>query len=231
MLDLYLDKLLKSPLFDSFDLDTLKGMKDCLNLKICHYEKGENIVFRGDSFTKVGIVVDGEATVIKENAMGVRNIIELMTAGTVFGEMAAFSRKAMWNFTVQAQQECKIIFIPKGRILGECQRLCESHRRLIENFLTILSDRGLFLHKKIEYLTIKSVIGKLSSYLYDRYLSYDSESFELKLNRSELADFLCVSRPTLSREMAVLKDRGIIDYYLNHIEIIDIDSLKEYIIT
>ena len=230
MLDKYLDRLLYSSLFDGFDFETLKGMKGCLDLSLNQYEKGQNIVYRGDDFTKIGIVANGGATVLKENALGARNIVELLTVGAVFGEMAAFSKKAVWNFTVQANQNSKIIFIPKGRILGECQRLCPCHRRLIENFLTILSDRGLFLDKKIEYLTIKSVIGKISAYLYDQYLSHEKTSFELGLNRSELADFLCVSRPTLSREMAALRYKGIIDFYLNHIKIKDIEALKEYLI-
>ena len=85
------------------------------------------------------------------------------------------------------------------------------------------------MDKKIEYLTIKSVIGKISAYLYDQYLSHEKTSFELGLNRSNLR-ILCVSRPTLSREMAALRYKGIIDFYLNHIKIKDIEALKEYLI-
>jgi Mn-dependent DtxR family transcriptional regulator len=42
-----------------------------------------------------------------------------------------------------------------------------------------------------------------------------------------LADFLNVSRPSMSREMAKLKDEGIIDYKKNQIEIKDLESLME----
>ena len=75
----------------------------------------------------------------------------------------------MWYYSVQAQSECDVIFIPKGRIIGECANLCQCHRRLIENFLTILSERNLYLDKKIEYFAIKSVTGKICAYLYDQY--------------------------------------------------------------
>ena len=189
MLDKYLDRLLYSSLFDGFDFETLKGMKGCLDLSLNQYEKGQNIVYRGDDFTKIGIVANGGATVLKENALGARNIVELLTVGAVFGEMAAFSKKAVWNFTVQANQNCKIIFIPKGRILGECQRLVHAIEGLLRIFDHTFGQRT-FLDKKIEYLTIKSVIGKISAYLYDQYLSHEKTSFELGLNRSELADFM-----------------------------------------
>lgn len=227
MLDKYIDVLLEIPLFHSFDKETLSGMKGCLDMQINQYEKGELIVSNGQPFNNVGIVVEGEASTIKDNALGNRNIIEVLGVGKVFGEMAAFSKKAEWYFSVQALQKCKVIFIPKDRIIGQCATLCSCHRTLIENFLSVLSERGIFLDKKIDYLTIKSVAGKLSAYLYDQYLQNNNNSFEIELNRNELADFLNVSRPTLSREMAEMKKKEIIDYYRNTFKIINVDALKK----
>lgn len=223
----YIEVMLKTPLFQSFDFETLKGMTACLQMRIKEYNKGEYITNRGETFENIGILVEGEAAAIKENALGQRNIIELLSVGNVFGEMAAFSKQNVWYFTVQAQNNCKIIFIPKGRIIGECAKLCQCHRVLIENFLSILSERGLHLDKKIEYLTIKSIIGKISAYLYDQYKLNGTSSFEIPLNRNELAEFLNVSRPTLSRELARLKDDEIIDYYLNTFRINDLNRIKE----
>lgn len=227
MVENYINTMLKTPLFQSFDYDTLKGMIICLQMRIKHYEKGENIVYKGQPFQHIGVLVEGETAVIKENVLGQRNIIELLNIGDVFGEMAAFSKRAEWYFTVQAQKTSKIIFIPKGRIIGECDKLCHCHRVLIENFLSVLSERGLYLDKKIEYLTIKSISGKICSYLFDQYQLNDKTSFDIPLNRNELADFLNVSRPTLSRELAKLKEQNIIDFYLNTFRIIDTDILKD----
>lgn len=227
MVDNYIDILLKTPLFYSFDEETLSGMKDCLGMEIYQYEKGAFIINNGQPFNNVGIIVEGEATIIKENALGNRNIIELLGVGKVFGEMAAFSKKAEWYFSVQALQSCKVIFIPKERIIGQCASLCVCHKQLIENFLSIISERGIFLDKKIDYLSIKSVIGKLSAYLYDQYLLTNKNAFEIELNRNELSDFLNVSRPTLSREMAVLKKKEVIDYYRNTFKIMNVEALKE----
>jgi Mn-dependent DtxR family transcriptional regulator len=41
-----------------------------------------------------------------------------------------------------------------------------------------------------------------------------------------MADFLNVSRPSISRETSRMKDEGIIDYHLSTIKIKDIDALK-----
>ncbi|NLO93742.1 MAG: winged helix-turn-helix domain-containing protein, partial [Clostridiaceae bacterium] len=50
---------------------------------------------------------------------------------------------------------------------------------------------------------------------------------KLPMNRSQLADYLNVSRPSMSREMARMKDEGIIDYYLSAVKILDFDKLKK----
>jgi len=51
-------------------------------------------------------------------------------------------------------------------------------------------------------------------------------TFILPLKRNELADFLNVSRPSLSREMSRLMEEGIIDFHRASIKIKDLDSLR-----
>jgi Mn-dependent DtxR family transcriptional regulator len=51
----------------------------------------------------------------------------------------------------------------------------------------------------------------------------------ISLKRNELAEFLNVSRPSLSREMIKMKDEGIIDFYKSSFKIIDIERLKKSI--
>jgi CRP-like cAMP-binding protein len=86
------------------------------------------------------------------------------------------------------------------------------------------------LDKKIEYFAIKSVTGKICAYLYDQYKLNGGPLFDIPFDRNELADFLNVSRPTLSRELAKLKEQGIIDYYLNSFKVLDIEKLEQELI-
>jgi DNA-binding transcriptional regulator LsrR (DeoR family) len=48
------------------------------------------------------------------------------------------------------------------------------------------------------------------------------------MNRQQLADFLNVSRPSMSRELSRMRDEGIIDFHLSAVRILDIERLKEY---
>ena len=83
------------------------------------------------------------------------------------------------------------------------------------------------LNKKVEYLTIKSMRGKISTYLLEQYKRTGDKNIILSLNRNELSDFLNVSRPSMSREMCKMRDEGLIDFHLTEFEILDIESLKK----
>jgi DNA-binding transcriptional regulator LsrR (DeoR family) len=85
------------------------------------------------------------------------------------------------------------------------------------------------LNKQVEYLTIKSIRGKISTFLIEQYNTFGSLTFVLPMNRKEFAEFLNVSRPSLSREMSRMRDEGIIDFHMSAVKIIDLDRLKKYL--
>ena len=104
--------------------------------------------------------------------------------------------------------------------------MCPWHRSLVENFLKLLSQKALMLNRKVEYLSIKGIRAKVSTYLYDQYLLQGSRDIQLSLNRTELADFLNVSRPSMSRELGKMREEGIIDFHLNRFHIKNEQALR-----
>lgn len=226
MLENYVDILSKTALFHGIEQRDLTAMLKCLEPVTQSFNKNDYITTIGDEFRSIGILLKGEATISKENAAGNRSVMSVIHEGDLFGEVVAFSSQSKWPATVQAQSPCEVFFLAKGKILNQCRSLCPWHRMLIQNFLRILSEKALILNKKVEYLTIKSIRGKISTYLLDQYNQKGKKSFVLPLNRNELADFLNVSRPSLSREMAHMKQEGIIDYHLSAIRIMDLEALK-----
>ncbi|HHY04413.1 MAG TPA: winged helix-turn-helix domain-containing protein, partial [Thermoanaerobacterales bacterium] len=65
-----------------------------------------------------------------------------------------------------------------------------------------------------------------SMFLLDQYKKTGKTTFVLPMNRNDMADFLNVSRPSMSREMSRMKDEGIIDFHLSTIKIKDIQALR-----
>ena len=52
------------------------------------------------------------------------------------------------------------MFLPAEKIINSCENACASHKMMISNMLKIISDKALALHRKVEYLAIKSMRGR-----------------------------------------------------------------------
>jgi CRP-like cAMP-binding protein len=222
----YAERISRTLLFQGITTEELTAMLNCLQPRVWSYKRNDYIVTGGDAYESLGLVLKGAATVSKENAAGNRVVMTLLKPGDLFGEIVAFSTQMTWPATVQAQESCEVLFLPRGKIVGECERICPAHRTLIQNFLRIISERALMLSKKVEYLTIKSMRGKISTYLMEQYAKTGDPRIILPLNRNELADFLNVSRPSMSREICKMRDEGVIDFHLTTFKILDLAAIK-----
>ena len=166
---------------------------------------------------------------VEETYSGNRIIMGILEASDIFGEMVAFSDNRIWPMTVIAQEDCVLLFLPPDKITGTCSNICASHSTLIMNMLQILSNRASMLDKKIEHISSKNIRGRISSYFLDMYLQSSNKEFILPMKRHELADYLNIPRPSLSREMGLMRDDGIIEFEGSHIAINDLLKLEKSI--
>ncbi|NLC52724.1 MAG: Crp/Fnr family transcriptional regulator [Firmicutes bacterium] len=221
------EQLAICPLFAGIDPAELQVMLACLNPEVRHYRKNELVTVEGEKFLGVGVVLAGRAIVTKESVAGNRVILSTLQPGDLFGEMVAFSGRKGWPATIQAQQAAAIFFLAPEKIIGSCPRQCVSHRHLIMNMLRIVSEKALNLNRKVEHLTIKTLRGKIAAFLLEQAKEAGAMTFMLPFNRNELAEYLNVARPSLSREMGRMKAEGLIDFHGVSVKIIDVEALKQ----
>ncbi len=221
--------LLKCELFEGFDKYQLESMLECFSPKLNTYKRGDFIVMAGDRYHGLGILVEGSAIISKENAGGNRVMMGVLQAGELFGEVIAFSDKSVWPASVQAQANCRTIYLENNTIINQCNSACNFHGRLINNLLKIVSNRAIMLNRRVEYLSMRSINSKIACLLLEHMERSGSNTFRLPMNRNEMADFLNISRPSMSREMGVMRDNGIIEFQKEAVKILKVDKLKELI--
>ena len=222
----YIPTLTKVSLFKGIEGPDLTLMLGCLEPKLFEYKKNELIAIAGEKLESIGIIVEGEAVVVKENAAGNRVVMDLLRPGDIFGEVVVFAEDSIWPGSVIAQEAGRALFISRLKIIGQCHKMCLWHREIIRNMLKIVSEKAVLLNKKVEYLTIKSMRGKIAAFLMEQYRRTGKTTFVLPLNRNEMADFLSVSRPSMSREMRRMKEEGLIDFHLSSVRLKEVDALK-----
>lgn len=229
MLEEYFPALRQCVLFQGTSEETLAQMLDCLSPRTVRYQKGAVIALAGDPMEKIGVVVSGTVAVTKETPQGERVVLDKAATGGMFGEEAALSAARRAPATIYAAEDCAVLYLAPERIFSPHGDACRWHAPLIARLVRVVSDKALFLNWKIDYLVIKSMRGKLCTYLYEWYRQTKSAVFSIPLNRAELADFLNVSRPSMSRELGRMRDEGILIFSGNRFEILNPSALERYV--
>jgi len=227
MYNQWIETLKASPLFRGINAENLNTMLECLKPARKEYRAREIVALNGNNFDGIGIVASGKVALTRETFSGNRVILEILGPPDIFGEMVAFSNLHTWPVTVIAHEDCCLFFLPPAKVLGNCSNICRAHSSLIMNVLNILSNKTLLFSRTIEHLSARNIRGKISSYLLDEYRQTARDAFRFPLKRHELADYLGMPRPSLSRELAHMKKDDLIDYAGPNIQIKDIVRLEQ----
>ncbi|MBP2633581.1 MAG: putative cNMP-binding regulatory protein [Firmicutes bacterium] len=214
--------LKKISLFRGLDDEKLEVMMNCLGAITRTYKKDAIIFMAGDPITEVGIIMKGTVQVIKEDLLGNRTIVAHLIEGDLFAETLACAGEVNSPVTTIAMTSCEILFIGFRRIITTCSSACEFHAKLIENMLNIIAQKNILLNYKLGLLSQRTTGEKLRTYFLNEMDKAGSCKFLIPFSRNELADFLCVDRSALSRELSKLRNQGKIDFNKNEFEIIEL---------
>jgi CRP-like cAMP-binding protein len=92
--------------------------------------------------------------------------------------------------------------LPFQRMLRTCGTACGFHSKLIENMVAMLARKNLVLNEKLEILSGRSIRERVMLYLQREARRQGSRRVRIPFTRTELADYVCVDRSALSREIS-----------------------------
>lgn len=186
----------------------------CLDVKIQHIAADTILLHEEDPIESFGIVLSGHLQVIIVNIDGSQLIVTSLTTGDYFAETFCFSEIAYSPVSVIASSESDIAIFSQKAFLHSCDKNCQSHQIMIQNMLRILAQKNLFLQNRMMILSQKNIRKKIIFWL--RLLPQEADgSIQILFNRNEMADFLCIDRSALSRELAHMRQDNLIEYHKN----------------
>jgi len=216
----------KFAIFSGISVDMLNTMFAYLKPELLHYSADSYIIKQNEKITELGILIHGKVSLIKENLTGKCILFKEFESGDCFGIRAIFSQQTNWPISIVAKTDCTVMFLSRAKIASNKNTFL-GREQLLRNMLMLVSKNVCFLHRKLEYFALKSLRKKICMYLLEQYESKAEKTFTLSLNRNELADFLYVSRPALSKEISRMRAENIIDFYHTSITLRNVDILKE----
>lgn len=182
----------------------------CFNPKILNFKKGEIVLdFSSEAnFEKIYIVESGSAVLTCLDTDGHSGIIESYNENDLFGELFVHNCPGI-NFTVTALCDCRVLRLDYPLIMHCCKQRCEYHTELLGNLFRICVHKTAELSAHISIISQRSIRLKLLTFL--NRCSEGKRSFKIPYKISELADYLCVDRCAMLRELKKMREEGILD--------------------
>lgn len=198
-------------------LTRILAVSDCT---AAEYEKNEVVYDKTNFSRSLGIVLEGRLRVTKENADKRPIVMSTLQRGAMFGAAALFNSEPEYATKITAIEHSRVLFLPQRLI----KRMIEREPDIAENYIRYLSERILFLNRKIYFLTAGTAEQRLAGFLLDNLAV--GEFSEMPMTMHRLADALNMSRASLYRAFDELTASGAVSKQGKLVCINNADLLK-----
>ena len=215
----------RCPLFAGLKEEDLKKIRATASLK--KVGKREVLFSDGEEAKGFYVILSGKVKLYKISPEGKEQILHVVSAPDAFAEAALFLEGSYPAFA-EALIDSQLLFFPKRDFI----QLIEKNPQLSINMIVSLSHFLRRFASLIEELSLREVSSRIAKYLIDLSLKSAKEGeslkeVELDLSKTQLASKLGTISETLSRTLAKMKAKGIIDVKKNRILILNREALKE----
>ncbi len=194
-------------LFDGVTKEEYAAMTACFKAAVKSYKKGEEIPMPEG---RVGVVQRGKISLVKTDIDGVRTIFEQLGKGGVFGDVLGPARAEAGYFLL-ADEDCDILLIDYEHIVKRCPKACAHHSTVVSNLVKLMSEKTQALSEHLEILSRRTTREKLTAYFSLLAAKSKSAYFTLPFSQTSLADYICVDRSAMARELRKMIDEGLIE--------------------
>jgi len=209
------------PLFNGLSENQVAGLAGIVSEKV--FSRGQSIFCEGEDGHGFYVVASGRVKVFKMSPDGREQILHILGAGELFGEVPVFAGNR-FPANAEAMEDSRAFYFRRDSLIG----LIEKNPSIALGMLAVLSMRLRTFTSLIDDLSLKEVPGRLASYLL--YLSRrekNSSCLDLDITKGQLASLLGTIPETLSRILAKMSGQGFIECDGPKIKITDRKCLEE----
>ena len=196
------------PLFRDISPGSVERMLACFHVRQARYEAGAVVREYGGGGKEVGIVTAGAADLVRIDYGGTRTILEHLEAGSIFGEVLAFTVETGDSVSVVTDTGCQVIYMDYDHIMKRCENACQHHSQLVQNLFNLVTDQMQQMGRRVEVLSRRSIREKLLCYFA---IQAEEGQFTLPFTLSALADYIGSDRSAMMRELKKLREEGLVE--------------------
>ena len=197
------------PIFSTLSEEELNSVVSLIIRK--QFSKGEVLMQEGSNLEGLVIISKGQVKAFRNTHEGREQILYIFSQGDFFGEKNLLRRQEA-KYSVEALEATNICMIKKE----DFEKLLSSYTEISLKILEELCNRLERLENTIESMGSKNVEARVNSVLLefaDKYgISHQKGILvELPLSREGIANYIGLTRETVSRKMSLLQEEGIVE--------------------
>ena len=197
----------------------------CLQARTIDYQRGVHVAEVGEATRCAGVLLRGGIEEFLYDENGNQITVAHIHEGQIFGAELACSGGVTSPVCLRTSSVCTVMLLNFGVLLSESSMGCPCRMQVTANLMQDMAQQLLFFNTKVRILAQKRLRDRLKIYL--QTLTPDSKGcYHLLYSRTELADFLCVDRSALSRELCRMRDEKLLEFSGAKIKILDHDFLR-----
>lgn len=165
--------------------------------KIKLYEKGDIVALQNSPCKSLMLLCEGSLSARMSNSEGKEIIIETLRAPEVLAPAFLYGSENKFPVTLQAEENVRIWLLSRDAFL----KMMETNPTILNNFIQSISDRSIFLSRKLNEFALQNLNNRIISYLQNK--------GEIT-NIQEVAFIMGVARPSLSRSIQAMVEQKLL---------------------
>ncbi len=178
------------------------------SFKTVEYHKNNIVHFVGEVCSKLEIILSGKVVIERIDESGNLMTIAEFFSGDVLGGNLMFSKNPHYPMTVTAKEPTVILEINKNRLF----ELFSDNHEFLMNYLEYVADHTVILGDRIKHYVNRTIRESITSYLDYEHKKQNSNTINLNMSKKALAERIGVQRTSLSRELAKMRQDGLIEF-------------------
>jgi len=214
--------LTQCPIFRGITEKEAESLFKKIHFQIKNFSKDEVVVVAGEPVLNLHIIISGSVRGEMIDYSGKTIKIEDIEAPKPLATAFLFGMENKFPVTVTANNHVKILTIPVSEFL----KLLQLNTPILKNYLNSISSRAQFLSQKLNFLSFKTIKGKVAHFLLNQ-AGEKFHSVELKNTQQQLADLFGVTRPSLARVFGEMQKEELIRITNKTVSLLDKKALNE----
>lgn len=206
--EIVLDHMKGMELFRGLSDEELERLCNEVQPSVQYYEKGKELVHQNDVSDVFALIVNGCIHGKQYNTDGTLHIVSVHTEGDLVNLEAAVSKSRVAPISLEASEDSQLILFS-----DDMMRRSTYSPQVAQNLVELLADDNIRKAYKIEVLTTIGLRNKILKYLSILSSKANGPTVRIRMNQSQLAEYLFVNRSNLSKELNNMKREGIIDIH------------------